>query len=189
LCRLDAEILKCKQQMAKTKGPARESAKRRALQLLKQKKVYEKHRDGMFSQQFNIDQTKFAQASLKDTATTVSAMKGAHKELKTAFKDMDMDDLEDLQDDMADMMEMHDEVNEIMGRSYAVPDEIDDDMLEAELDELGDELADETEIPSYLLNAATAKKTANMQPATTTTSASSEIVKDEFGLPVSKVTL
>jgi len=48
--------------MARTKGPARESIKRRAVQLLRQRHTYEKHRDGMFNQQFNIDQTKFAQA-------------------------------------------------------------------------------------------------------------------------------
>lgn len=129
------------------------------------------------------------QASLKDTATTVAAMKTANKELKKTFKEFDMDELEDLQDDMMDMMEMHDEVQEVMGRSYAVPDELDDEMLEAELDELGDELADETEIPNYLLNAATAKKTAATEKAGVTQqseSAQIEMLKDEFGLPVAK---
>ncbi len=47
------------------------------MSVLKQKKMYEKQTDVMRNQQFNIDQTKFAQENLKDTATTVAAMKTA----------------------------------------------------------------------------------------------------------------
>jgi len=41
--------------------------------VLKQKKVYEKQRDNLYNQQFNVDQTKFAQETVKDTAITVRA--------------------------------------------------------------------------------------------------------------------
>ena len=47
--------------------------------------------------------------------------------------------LQNMQDDMEDLMEQANEVQEIMGRSYGMP-EIDDDELEAELDALGDEI-------------------------------------------------
>lgn len=49
-------------------------------------------------------------------------------------------DIEDVQDDLADMLEQNDEVQEVMGRTYGVPD-LDEDELAAELDALGDEIA------------------------------------------------
>ena len=55
---------------------------------------------------------------------------------------------QDLQDEMEDLTEQAGEIQEIMGRSYGMP-EIDDDELEAELDALGDDLAFD-EDSSYL---------------------------------------
>lgn len=76
--KLDDELLKYKQQLAKMKpGPAKTNLQKRAMSVLKQKKMYEKQTDVMRTQQFNIDQTKFAQDNMKDTATTVAAMKAA----------------------------------------------------------------------------------------------------------------
>lgn len=46
-------------------------------------------------------------------------------------------------------MDQANEIQETLGRSYGVPDDIDEDELEAELDALGDELYEEEE-PSYL---------------------------------------
>ncbi len=37
--------------------------------------MYEKQRDTLYNQQFNIDQTKFAQQNLKDSATMVKQNK------------------------------------------------------------------------------------------------------------------
>jgi len=48
--------------------------------------------------------------------------------------------VQDLQDDLEDLMEQSNELQEVMGRSYGMPD-VDDDELEAELDALGDEIA------------------------------------------------
>jgi charged multivesicular body protein 5 len=47
---------------------------------------------------------------------------------------------QDLQDQLEDLTEQSSEIQEIMGRSYGMP-EIDDDELEAELAALGDEIA------------------------------------------------
>merc|ERR1719265_2624902 len=84
------------------------------------------------NQQFNIDQIKMAQEGLKETADTVTAMKGANKELKKQFKSIKIDQVEDLQDDMADLLEQAEEVQATLGRSYNT-DDIDEDDLEAEL--------------------------------------------------------
>ena len=56
--------------------------------------------------------------------------------------------LQDLQDELEDLTEEANEIQEVMGRSYGMP-EIDDDELEAELDALGDDLAFD-EDSSYL---------------------------------------
>jgi charged multivesicular body protein 5 len=50
--------------------------------------------------------------------------------------------------DMEELLEQANEIQESLGRSYAVPDEIDEADLEAELDAL--QLEEEEEGPSYL---------------------------------------
>merc|ERR1712133_219789 len=94
----------------------------------------------MGNQSFNMEQVNYATQSLKDTKTTVNAMKMGVKEMKKEFKNINIDQIEDLQDDLGDMLEEANEVQEAMGRSYGMP-EIDEDDLEAELDALGDDFA------------------------------------------------
>ena len=62
--------------------------------------------------------------------------------------------MQDLQDELEDLTEQAGEIQEIMGRSYGMPD-VDEAELEAELDALGDELAFD-EDTSYLDEASTA---------------------------------
>jgi len=52
---------------------------------------------------------------------------------------------------MEDLLEQANDIQETLGRTYGVPEDIDEDDLEAELDALGDELNfEEEEEPSYL---------------------------------------
>lgn len=58
-----------------------------------------------------------------------------------------------LQDELADMADLTNEINEMMGQSYAIPDDVDEADLMAELDALETDLATEEAIgatPSYL---------------------------------------
>ena len=48
-------------------GPAQDAAKRRALAILKQKKLLEGQREQLYAQHFNMEQTAFALDSVKDT--------------------------------------------------------------------------------------------------------------------------
>ena len=67
-------------------GPAKNSVKQKALRVLKQKKQYEGQLDNLRSQSFNMEQTNYTTQMLKDTKTTVDAMKvrrGALKRLGT----------------------------------------------------------------------------------------------------------
>merc|ERR1719378_387893 len=119
-------------------GPAKQAVQKRAMNILKQKKLYEGQKEQTMNQQFNMDQIMFAQDTLKETADTVSAMKDANKALKKQFKAVNIDQVEDLQDDLSDLLEQAEEVQSALGRSYNT-DDIDEADLEAELAAMEDD--------------------------------------------------
>ena len=127
--RLDAELAKHRDLIRRARmGLAQEAAKRRALTVLKQKRLYESQREQLYSQQFNVEQVSFAAQSAKDTAVQVAAMQHANKDLKAQFKTkaFDLNAIDRMNDEMADLMAMSEEIQETLGRSYNVPDEIDE---------------------------------------------------------------
>lgn len=77
-----------------------------------------------------MEQTNFATQMLKDTHTTVAAMRTGVKEMKQAYKKVNIDSIEDLQDELEDMLDQANEVQEVLGRSYGTPD-VDEEELEA----------------------------------------------------------
>lgn len=81
-------------QMAKTKGPALNGIKQRAMQALKRKKMYESQRDNLSAQSFNLEQATFALETTKDTIATVSAMKAATVQLKVEAKKINLSEIE-----------------------------------------------------------------------------------------------
>ena len=110
-----------KNQMSKMRpGPAKEGVKRKALTVLKRKRIYEQQRNSLMDQSFNLDQAHFVQGSLQDTQTTFAAMKAANNNMKQEFKKIDVDDVYDMQDDMQDMMDQHYEIQEALSRTYEV---------------------------------------------------------------------
>ncbi|XP_039024768.1 vacuolar protein sorting-associated protein 60.1-like isoform X1 [Hibiscus syriacus] len=128
LKKLDAELSRYKEQIKSTRpGPAQEALKARAMRVLKQKRMYEGQRDMLYNQTFNLDQVSFASEGLKDAQQTMSALKSANKELKGMMKTVKIQDIDNLQDEMMDMMDMSNEIQETLGRSYNVPDDIDED--------------------------------------------------------------
>ena len=89
---------------------------------------------------------------MKDTQQTVTAMKAGVKQMKKEYKKINIDKVEDLQvfwseidkwfhlmieDELEDMMYEADEIQNVMGRSYGIGDDIDEAELEAEFDALG----------------------------------------------------
>merc|ERR1711976_217190 len=146
---LDAELLKYKTQMSKIRpGPTKKQIQQKALRVLKQKKMLESQRENMANTSFNMDQTNLAIQKMKDTQVTVSAMKAGMKEMKKETKKLNIGKIENMQDEMEDMMMDSEEIMGIMGRSYGIGNDIDEDELEAELDALGNDPFDEDS--SYL---------------------------------------
>lgn len=182
--RLEQELVKYKDQMKKMRdGPAKNSVKQKALRVLKQKKMYEAQADNLRQQAFNMEQANYAHQSLKDTHSTVVAMKAGVKAMQKDFKKINIDEIEDIQDDMADMLEMSEEVQEVLGRSYGTPD-IDESELEAELDALGDEIALDDD-SSYLDDAVKAPAAPDKEPGADSIDLRNKdgVLLDEFGLP------
>jgi len=180
IAKLDQELAKFKDQMKKMReGPAKNSVKQKALRVLKQKRMYENQRDQMMQQSFNMEQSNYALQTMKDTQTTVSAMKIGLTQMKKEYKKINIDKIEDLQDDMEDMLDQTNEIQEAMSRSYGTPD-VDESELEAELAALGDEIALDAD-SSFLDEALNAPGVPSREPGAE--SHAEGVAVDEYGLP------
>jgi len=147
--KLDAELGRYKEQMSKLRnGPGKDAIQQRALRTLKQKKLYESQLAQLQQQTFNMESAALATENLRNTMATMDAMKLANKEMKKQYGKIDIDKIENIHFDMEDLLEQANEIQESLGRSYAVPDEIDEADLEAELDALA--LEEDDEGTSYL---------------------------------------
>jgi len=170
--KLEAETLKYKEQMTKLRpGAAQNAIKKRALQALKQKKMYENQRDQMMQQQFTLEQTSFTSNTLKDTYAQLEALKSAKATLDSQVKSFNIDSVADLQDDLQDLFDSTSQIQDVLARQYDTPDGMDDADLEAELMSLESEIIEEEtdDLPSYLLSA----PVPTHDPNATKTSASS----------------
>lgn len=182
---LDKQLIDFKNQLKATRpGPAQARIKQRALQVLKQKRLYEQQRESLCGVAWNMEQASFATANIQTAIHTTAAMKGGTAALKSQMKLISLDEVEDGLDDMAELLEDANEIQEAMGRSYGIDEDIDISELDAELDAI-DELSleadfGETEVPPYLQDEVVEPSPAvPAEPA----AATGEQV-DEFGLPV-----
>ncbi|TDL29217.1 vacuolar protein sorting-associated protein 60 [Rickenella mellea] len=147
--KLDAELARYKEQMSKLRnGPGKNAIQQRALRTLKQRKMYEAQIAQLQQQTFNMESAALATDNLRNTMATFDAMKVANKEMRKQYGKIDIDKIESIHYDMEDLLEQSNEIQESLGRSYAVPDELDEADLEAELDALA--LEEDEEGASYL---------------------------------------
>lgn len=156
--KLDDELLSLRNQMQRTRGPQQERLKQRALQILKQRKMYDNQRTAVYNQQYSMEQLQFTKEMMEDTQVQVNAMRQANKELGKTFKKFSVDEVERMQDDLVELYEQHEEIQEVMGRAYGVPDDVDEDMLNEELDALAFDM-DKQKDASYLDEALTTPAT------------------------------
>lgn len=139
-------------------GPGKNALRQKALKLLKQRKQIEAQKDALETQSWNMEQASIQTDNLRNALVTVDAMKSANKELKKQYGKINIDKIESLQDEMADLMDMSQELQDTMSRNYAVPDDISESELDAELEALGEEMefeasqSEATGLPSYLLD-------------------------------------
>ncbi|KAF2842071.1 charged multivesicular body protein-like protein 5 [Patellaria atrata CBS 101060] len=159
LAKLNAELTTYQQRLAKMRdGPGKTAIKQKALKVLQQRKMYEQQRDQLQSQSWNMEQAGMMQDNLKNTMTTVDAMKTTTKELRKQYGKVDIDKIERMQDEMADLMDIGNEIQESISRSYDIPEDVDEAELDAELEALGEEVeleglgAEGEGMPSFLVD-------------------------------------
>lgn len=115
--------------------------------VLKQKKLYEKQKEDLQAQNYNIESVQMTTDNLRNTMATVDAMQSANKEMKKQYGKLDINKIEvglyrytlrqladeeqSIHYDMEDLMEQANEVQESMSRTYGVPEEVDEADLEA----------------------------------------------------------
>lgn len=187
ISKLEKELKSYRDKLRATKSPAvKTNYQRRAMEVLKRKRMYESQRDQLASQQFNLDQAAFGIQSAKANIETVAAMKQANSELKRTIKeDLKIDEVDEVTDELAEMMEEFHEINGALAANFSTPDEVDELDLEAELEMLEDELEDdaleEDATPSYLQDGALP-----VEPSSVPTAKVSDADEDEYGLPVAR---
>jgi charged multivesicular body protein 5 len=111
-------------------GPAQNQLKQRALNCLKQKKMYEMQRDRLMQQQFNIEQAQFASETMQHTVTQVQAMKSANLTMRQQLDNISIDEIDDVYDDMQDLLDQNNEIQDLLSRSYDLPFDVDEEDLE-----------------------------------------------------------
>lgn len=138
-------------------GPGKTALKQKALKVLQQRKMYDAQRDQLQQQSWNMEQAGMMQDNLKNTMTTVDAMKTTTKELKKQYGKVNIDKIEQLQDEMADLMDMGNDIQESISRSYEVPEDVDEAELDAELEALGEEvefegIGESSGMPAFMMD-------------------------------------
>merc|ERR1712112_104241 len=96
--------------------------------------------DGTLS---TIEMQREALEGANTNTAVLTTMNDAAKALKKANADLDVDKVHDMMDDIAEQQDVAKEISEAISNPVAFGQEFDEDVLEAELDALGEELDDE----------------------------------------------
>ncbi|CAE7691698.1 chmp5 [Symbiodinium pilosum] len=140
---LEAKILKTDEEIKSlvAQGSSNPTAKSKALQAMKKKKMYQQQRDQLLSTQFNVENLAFQQEQAEITAMAVQAMQTGHTQLKDQTKAMDIGAVDKLTDDMAELQDEMKAINEALAQGSMVPDGATDDELANEFAKLEEEMA------------------------------------------------
>eukprot|EP00210_Caulerpa_lentillifera_P003732 g3565.t1 len=145
ISQLDIKLIKLREQIQQTRpGPSQEATKKRALQFLKQKRLYEEQRDQLYNQQFNLEQVSFATEFARDTAFTAQALQSAQEDLMKQMKsnEINIQKVDQVQDNVMDLMDRQQEVHKTLGLSYDTT-EVDESELMTELAALESEMVED----------------------------------------------
>ena len=114
---------------------AKAQAKKKAMQLLKKKKMYEQHSNNLSNAQMTLDTVNMDCQMMRDNMNIMQVMKNTVQVQKDTLHAMGgIDGMYDVMDDMAELKEEQQEINEEIQRNLDV--DVGDEELDAELDEL-----------------------------------------------------
>ena len=160
IAKLDAELRRHREAikaLGSRGGPALEQAKKRAMNVLKQKRMLEGQRDKISENSMRIQDTRYTSSAMEDQAEMVQALKIAATTMKKQIKktkELDVDHVAGIMDELQDTRDHFEELQEAMG-AYDVPVDVDDAELMYEMDMLGEEVAGEAmedSQPAYMMD-------------------------------------
>jgi len=127
--------------LAEAKKKSKAKDKRGALFQLKRKKMFEKQIDQIYGKKANIEQQIVTLENAQGNTEVLKAMRVGADALKRTVKDTDVDKVADVLEDINESMGLADELGEAM--SQPIGPVMDEDELNAELEEMENELVDE----------------------------------------------
>jgi len=136
--KLDSELLRLKEELANyNQGPANVAIQDWVIRILRQKQQYETQLALLEQQSLNMERAGFASGKLRNAMIATDAMEIINKEQpQEQYGRLDIDNINCLHDEVQEMSDQGNEVQEVVSRSYAVPDEVNEEDLQAELDAL-----------------------------------------------------
>lgn len=117
--------------------------KRVALNALKRKKRFEKQLQQIDGTLSTIEFQREALENANTNTEVLKTMGYAAKALKNAHQQLDVDDVHDMMDDIHEQTELANEISDAISSSVGFGQDIDEDELNAELEELEQEDLDE----------------------------------------------
>ncbi|XP_057291602.1 charged multivesicular body protein 4c-like isoform X1 [Hydractinia symbiolongicarpus] len=117
--------------------------KRTALNALKRKKRLEKQLQQIDNTLSTIELQRETLENANTNTEVLKSMGVAAKALKSAHQQLDVDDVHDMMDDISEQTELANEISEAISSSVGFGQDIDEDELNAELEELEQEDLDE----------------------------------------------
>jgi len=162
---LNTELATYTERLQRTRAgtPGHTALKQKALKVLQRRKAFEAQRERLEGQVWNMEQAQDMRDNLTNVAATVDALDQSNRELRKTYGKIDLDKIERLQDEMADLLDVGNEIQESLSRGYDVPEDVDEQELDAELEALGVEMEMEREqqqqyggmagnVPSFLMD-------------------------------------
>ena len=132
----DAQLKAALHQYRAAKNPNEKARlKKKCMQLLKKKKMYENHINNLDNTQMMVDSVNMDCQMMKDNMNILQVMKNTVQVQKDTLHAMGgIDKMYDIMDDMQDLKEEQQEMNEEFQRNYDV--DVGDEELDAELDDI-----------------------------------------------------
>ncbi|KAH9308982.1 hypothetical protein KI387_036893 [Taxus chinensis] len=146
-------------EIGKAKEFTRLKNKRAAIQCLKRKKLYETQIEQLGNFQLRIHDQMIMLEGAKATTETVDALRTGASAMKNIQKAMNIDDIDKTMDEVNEHTENLKQIQEALATPIGAAADIDEDELEAELEEL-----EEAELEEQLMQPATQAPATQLPP-------------------------
>ena len=103
---------------------------------LKQKKMYENQLEQVENNMLRVSEQQMMLENQRITVETISALQNAAKASKTTMSEMDIDNVDKVLADISDTADQMQQIQEAMGQPLGAAADLDEDELEAELQEM-----------------------------------------------------